>query len=714
DQGVITTKDAAFGTIQEKIIQPVSFVVADPSSGEKEVVAAAEFELYPVKVTEVQAQKSMFLNLSTKKTGRLTPKSLPEKACQTYYTYQTSNAKVAKVYTDGTVEAVGNGTANITITAGDGSKKKTTCKVTVSQPVTELTISTKDGRETCGTGMTLQMYAHADAAASSDKVNWTVVQNDKVATIDQNGLLRVGKNIGFDRFIWVTATAADGSGVEATKMIDVCESISRLSIDQSKLTLATSNTEKYPISTEVKFSGTKERPLKVIVSNPDVAESWQTAPDKYIVIAKRKGNTSITYKAIDGSGKSVKCNVKVVEPVTDLSISTQTGSNYLSPGKSVKMIATVNEGANEKGVYWKFKNPEQDELYATLSKDGKLTAKTVSENQVVSVYALAKDGSATASEPYDININQYPLKRIGIHYGREADETVQTTLCTGDRIGTFLNEKEFNIQAWGIDSEQREVMLSDVPFTVTSSNSNVVNVKEVREDKIFVIQSGNQAGTAKITVTAKDGSNMKKTLTVKVVNPVRNITIMSQTDSYDIASGTKLQMKAFATANASDKKVKWLLTSPDPDIDLEKYVTLSSSGVLEVSKDNQRKFEINVSATAMDGSEVRANKNLMVYPRGEKINLYREGKTEPGEELPKSFTVESEEYFVIKSDREDACPSYKITYTQGAVRVFSLVEEDDTMLHFFPAKKGKTTIKITALDGTNMTATYTVYTNNPK
>lgn len=59
--------------------------------------------------------------------------SYPEEACQKYYKYSSSNEAVATVNGSGVITAVHNGTATITIKAGDGSGKKKSIKVVVSQ-----------------------------------------------------------------------------------------------------------------------------------------------------------------------------------------------------------------------------------------------------------------------------------------------------------------------------------------------------------------------------------------------------------------------------------------------------------------------------------------------------------------------------------------------------------------------------------------------------
>ena len=83
-----------------------------------------------VAVTSV-AVSPKTLNLEVGQTGTLTATVKPDNATNKTVTWKTSNDKVATVV-DGTVAAVGEGTATITATAANG--KKDTCKVTVKVP----------------------------------------------------------------------------------------------------------------------------------------------------------------------------------------------------------------------------------------------------------------------------------------------------------------------------------------------------------------------------------------------------------------------------------------------------------------------------------------------------------------------------------------------------------------------------------------------------
>ena len=88
------------------------------------------------KVTVKQPVTSIKLNktsVTLKKGNKLTLKAIayPKNANNRAVVWKSSNKKVATVSSKGVVKAVRNGTATITVTAKDGSKKKAVCKIQV-------------------------------------------------------------------------------------------------------------------------------------------------------------------------------------------------------------------------------------------------------------------------------------------------------------------------------------------------------------------------------------------------------------------------------------------------------------------------------------------------------------------------------------------------------------------------------------------------------
>ena len=288
--------------------------------------------------------------------------------------WTSSNPKVATVTavtrTIALVRGIGRGSAKITCTAGDGSGKKATFKVTVAVPISNVML-TNPGLDswtnTAGTyaswvplayGKSTQTKVTAGDAygkPTSAKVTWSYhigvykygensgdlsfvnlteesqsrVLQKKIFTV-KNGKVKIHKNYytlsknmvtdGYDGFaVRVRATAADGSGVYAEKIIVPSAAVSRLSWNYlrslssgwAKLTAnadAISLQAKYPIY--VRYgSGTCYAQLAVKSSNPAVANGYyeRESGGSYIYVSTgKRGKATLTVTATDGSNKKVK------------------------------------------------------------------------------------------------------------------------------------------------------------------------------------------------------------------------------------------------------------------------------------------------------------------------------------------------------------------------------------------------------------------------
>ena len=130
--------------------------------------------------------------------------------------WRTSNAKVAKVNTNGLVEAVSVGMADVIALAADGSGVKAVCQVKVLPTLVEsVTIESSVNVLKKGRSMTLKAMV-LPLLATDTTVVWTSSDNQKV-TVEKNGLI---KAIGVGT-AQITATASDGSGKSATISIEV-------------------------------------------------------------------------------------------------------------------------------------------------------------------------------------------------------------------------------------------------------------------------------------------------------------------------------------------------------------------------------------------------------------------------------------------------------------------------------------------------------------
>lgn len=153
---------------------------------------------------------------------RFAVKLTPTKAANAKLGWKTSNKKIAKVSSNGTVTPVKTGKATITCYVKAQKSKKVTCKVTVKkQKVTwiafvKTSMSVQRGKTASNPATAMPTYA------SNKKVTYRS-SNTSIATVNANGVV-TGKKIGKAT---ITATAADGSKKKNSYTVTVVAPITK-------------------------------------------------------------------------------------------------------------------------------------------------------------------------------------------------------------------------------------------------------------------------------------------------------------------------------------------------------------------------------------------------------------------------------------------------------------------------------------------------------
>ncbi len=291
--------------------------------------------------------------------------------------WKSSNPKVVTVYGDGntvTVKALNKGTATITCTAQDGSKKKASVKVSVTVPVSGISLSIKKGQSNnLATGSSVQFsvnYGDAYGAPSVKKVEWEAKPHiersninggeyedvtklypdiDKLFKLTSSGKLTAGKQSEYNKcretllsgdysydngyrlgmYVDVYAYSQDGTGYYAAYGINLkqmCPVDFEIFFGDERVSSYTFEDPSTPykifaLTTWYSFDG-KVRDINlyddinVHSSNPEVATGSLLRDDEgylgLIVVPQKKGKTTLTLKAMDGSGKKCTFTIKVV------------------------------------------------------------------------------------------------------------------------------------------------------------------------------------------------------------------------------------------------------------------------------------------------------------------------------------------------------------------------------------------------------------------
>ena len=238
---------------------------------------------------------SMSLNKGGSET--LTVSRSPSSVSYPTITWTSSNTGVATVDSNGKVTAVGNGSATITAKTTDGRNLSKTCTVTVTTPVTGVTVSPATLTLNVGGTYTLSKTI-SPSDASNKNVTWST-NNTGVATVDSSGkVTAVAKGT-----CTITCTSSADSTKKGTCAVTVNQQATGISISPTSVTLEVGQTTS--VSASVSPSNANNRNYTLSSNNTAVA-----TVSNEVITAIAPGTTTITATSSDG-GHKANCTVTV-------------------------------------------------------------------------------------------------------------------------------------------------------------------------------------------------------------------------------------------------------------------------------------------------------------------------------------------------------------------------------------------------------------------
>ena len=336
--------------------------------------------------------------------------------------------------------------------------------------------------------------------------------------------------------------------------------------------------------------------------------------------------------------------------------------------------ATAISGNQLKGVY--FNNPDRQK-----SKDAR-TAYNPSTMRVLTV----KDGKlvyATDNSLDYLPANQSYLK---VPAGTAETLTVMTeeeyqasALATGialNKTSLSLRETETAQLTATVTPEDAE----DRSVTWSSSDNSIATVNA--EGVVTAIKEG----TATITATTNDGSNLKATCTVKVsIMPVASITLNITEKTLEEGETVNLTASVLP-ANASNKSLAW--TSSD-----ENVATVDANGLVTAVKEGTA----TITAKANDGSNVSAKCTIKVKAPVVLVEGITLNATEQTHTVGETFALTA-------SVLPENATNNSLAWTSSDENVATV----DANGLVTAVKEGTATITAKANDGSNVSASCTI------
>ncbi|MCR5507401.1 MAG: S8 family serine peptidase [Lachnospiraceae bacterium] len=535
--------------------------------------------------------------------------------------YYTTNGSKPK-YKNGIPTGISYGGGNIPI--GGASKvtlkaiavsntnkkvsKVATFKYTLKPKVSGITVTPKNGINDVVKGGSLQMMASfSPANAANKKVKWSLADKYPGVTISQSGLIKVAKKTTVTSFA-VYATATDGSNVKSSNYpVHVINEgqITSVKPASSKVTLSRGTTNATTVvKVAIKGKGALTTTyLHLISSNENVAVASIATDDSILITGKSPGKAKITLVADDGSGKTATIKVTVKQYVTGITIST-TASGKVAQGKGFKATATiktpVNTSASNKKVTWSLPDTAKAAGISINAKNGTVKVGSKTPTGTYTIYASSKDGNvknaagsftviAAAERVASISVDKkVSIFRVVNAYGSQKSKTISFAAKTAG--GAAVSEESL--------------------ISITYK-SGLVSVTRLG-NSITVTATGNATGTANITIASADGTNIKKTLKVSVVNPPSAVRLAPPAGRSEwIAKGKSLKLKTVVETDYGpiSKESKKFSYSPVES----SAIKVNSKGTVKAKSAYDK--DVYVTATAKDGSGVTASYKVSTCTR---------------------------------------------------------------------------------------------------
>lgn len=164
------------------------------------------------------------ITLNEGNTTSINAVAYPENASDKSLLYTSSNTSIATINSNGDVTAKSKGECIIYAMAKDGSGVRSSCKVTVKKPVTDVTLNAH--HISWNVGKKAHFYPSVTPNNASNVGVIYKSSNPSVATVSDKGLLSAvsqGECI-------ITCMAADGSGVYDTCVVKVKQPVTKITI----------------------------------------------------------------------------------------------------------------------------------------------------------------------------------------------------------------------------------------------------------------------------------------------------------------------------------------------------------------------------------------------------------------------------------------------------------------------------------------------------
>ncbi len=313
---------------------------------------------------------------------QLTALCSPEDASIKKVTWTSKNPTVASVDENGYVTGLKRGNATISASATDGSRVTGGIYLTVTQPVTDIVFDSQEIPVIVG--RTAQAKVKVLPTDASDKTLVWSSSDESVATV-KGGQIR-GVKAGS---CVVTAASKANPEVAVEVRVTVSQLVTKIVNVNAAEELSLRVGEETELVWEVQPSDATNKGLTFKSVHPKVVKVNEGG----IATAVGRGTGTIVATAVDGSRRQGTVKIKVIQPVTGVSM--KKALYYVQRGGNTTVRAVVEpKNANNQKVYWSVEN----ESVATIRENGTSTGRVhgVAKGRTM-ISAFTEDGGFIAN-----------------------------------------------------------------------------------------------------------------------------------------------------------------------------------------------------------------------------------------------------------------------------------------------------------------------------
>ena len=525
-------------------------------------ISLALYEKIDKKTYEVRSSK----NLNAGKSFTLVPMLADGTVLNKGVVWSSSNPNAATVTQDGKVTGLSGGETIITVRSEEKPSLSAYCYVTVTEPVTEITLDKKS--YSFGAGETTVLNATVLPFTAIQELKWTSDNENVVIAVSKDTLSATvtGKTAGKAK---ITATATDGSGKKATCSFTIGTAVPDFTI-AGKNNISTVTAGK-TLNMIVNWGGTKPSNAGVTWELTGTNANYiASITDKGVLTGITAGKVTVTAISKANPNKKASAEITVSKPaeskkakVTGITFTNKDNlvSKGLNAGKSytikTKLTLDGKGSADSHAVAWVTSDPS----VATVNQKG--TVKAVAPG-TVTITAITRDAADISTAPKaTVEFRVYSMVKsvkldkkkltIGTHagtkYGKVSIASVVPVFATDPSMDWTVNNKNVALAAIPKDGYPSAGNFASAGSGITTRAGEAV--------AIMALTPGN----VKLTGITKDGSKKKVTCTITIRGEVTGLTLKTQSGKNGIndvtlsgsASGKTVAYKSTMKKNSSLK-----------------------------------------------------------------------------------------------------------------------------------------------------------------